>query len=118
MRAGGDRKIDNILPVVEQAVGRGVQEFGFPPRVEACQVPHDVPDSLRDWSRDSKLPLGPGGHVRVDVLGSPARGVPAEVNEELGLAFVGLEIADVEDPETCCLSVNSDRHLLVDLWKS
>ena len=73
-------------------------------------------DNARDLGsvcrRHVKFALSPARNERVEVRRAPLGRIVAVGEEKLGMHLVRLEIADIEDPQVCCITVNSCRQLL------
>ena len=59
-----------------------------------------------------KFALSPARNERVEVRRAPLGRIVAIGEEKLGMHLIRLEIADIEDPQVCCIAVNSCRQLL------
>ena len=75
-----------------------------------------VVDNARDLGSVSsghvKFALSPARNERVEVRRAPLGRIVAVGKEKLGMHLVRLEIADIEDPQVCCIAVYSCRQLL------
>jgi hypothetical protein len=105
----------NALSIVDKTERSRIDQLRFDPRQRHRHIRRYPRHLVRVLRAQIEFPCGPGGDEGVEVVEVPCGGVPGEGHEEFDGHFVGLEVADVEDPDAGGFAVDGEGELFVDL---